>query len=374
MAHTRGKSSPSQKGPRIAMSDQAGPNLGGAIHIHMGVSDGRVSVVDVQSTRPPDAARIFEGRQPLDVARMMGLVFSLCGRAQTICALGALEQAQGLAPGARATAARDVLRLAEMLSQTALRLCLDWPRLLDVLPRAEIARATLDAERALEQALFGGTDWRVPGGIAFVPDVDAANAQTQELTALLEAAVHDDLAPKLRAALSASGLDGFGATPGLADSDPLATDGIEDGALRRRWRDPAVRAARDRCGVGLRARLEARLADIRADLQQITRELEDVGTTEPQPQNARADGMGEARVETVRGPLRHRVTLSNGTVAAYDITAPTDANFAPGGVVATGLLNADGVDETALKRAAELFALAVDPCVACHLEIERTEP
>ena len=338
-------------------------DFGGAIHIRLDVKGGRVAAVDVRSTRPPEAAQVFRGRRPADVARMMGLIFSLCGRAQTVCALEALEQAQGLSHTPETARARDAMRLAEMLSQTTLRVCLDWPRLLDVPPRPEIARACLDTERGLEQALFAGADWRMPGGIAFSPDLDGARAELQELTVLLDEVVQGDLADKLRAALAKARLEGFGAAESVREEDEI-------GALKRQWRAAAVAGARAAHGSGLLARLEARLADVFVLLGDLDVALSETHMSDAPVQSAAADGTGRACVETARGPLTHSVTLKDGVVQQYVIDAPTDVNFAPDGVVARGLLDAAGGDEAHLKAAAELFALAVDPCVACHLEVD----
>lgn len=345
------------------MTGQNGQDFGGAIHIYLHVKDGRVGAVDVRSTRPPEAAQVFRNRRPAEVARMMGLIFSLCGRAQTVCALETLEIAQGLVHSPETAQARNVLRVAEMLSQTALRLCLDWPRLLGVPPRPEIARACLDSERGLEQALFSDEDWRIPGGIAFSPDLSSARAVVQELTVLIDEAVQGDLAERLRGALAKADLDGFGAAAGIVE-------GSEVGALNRQWRAVTVQQARADHGPGLLARLEARLADL-ADLTgDLDAALSGGGASEAPIQNAQPDGTGRACVETARGPLTHHVTLKAGVVEDYVIDAPTDVNFAPDGAVVRGLQDADGADKQRLKNAAELFALAVDPCVACHLEID----
>lgn len=350
-----------------------GKDFGGDLQVRMRVAEGRVHAVDVRSTRPADAARVFQGRPPAEAVKMMGMLFSLCGRAQTVAALGAVEAAQGQPSPPPTRAARDILRLSEMLSQTAMRVCLDWPRLLELTMRADVARACLGAERAFECALFDGADWKVPGGADCVPDGSAVRAQADDLARLVQCEVTDGLAGELRDAVSVLGLEGFGA-PRTGDiMTANATDapnGIEDGALKRRWNAPGVKVARDAHGAGLLARLEARLADLDALPQEILAAGDDLAACAGAPYAPEADGTGEATVETARGPLTHRVALQAGRIDSYAIDAPTDANFAADGVVALGLADVAAPDVAALKRAAELHVMAVDPCVSCTVAVE----
>ena len=109
---------------------------------------------------------MFIGRRPGDVVSTVGLLFSLCGTAQTIASLQAVEQALGLTIPPQQSAARDVLRLAEMLSQTVLRLCVDWRLIFGLDVQPDLVRACLNAENQLEDVLFNATTWKVPGGVA----------------------------------------------------------------------------------------------------------------------------------------------------------------------------------------------------------------
>lgn len=347
-----------------------GKDFGGDLQVRMRVAEGRVRTVDVRSTRPADAARVFQGRPPAEAVKMMSMLFSLCGRAQTVAALGAVEAALGQPSTSSMQSARDILRLSEMLSQTAMRVCLDWPRLLELPMRADVARACLGAERAFERALFGGADWKVPGGADCVPDGSAVRAQADDLARLVQCEVTDGLAGELRDAVSELKLEGFGA-PQTGDINTTnAPNGIEDGALKRRWNAPGVKVARDAHGAGLLARLEARLADLDALPQEILAAADALAACAGATHAPEANGTGEATVETARGPLIHRVKLQAGRIDSYAIDAPTDANFAADGVVALGLADAAAPDMAALKRAAELHVMAVDPCVTCSVAVE----
>ena len=67
---------------------------------------------------------------------------------------------------------------------------------------------------------------------------------------------------------------------------------------------------------------------------------------------------------TARGMLEHDVTLAGGRVERYAIATPTDVNFAPDGPFAARLRGQPAASRGAAERAASLWALAFDPCVA----------
>ena len=76
-----------------------------------------------------------------------------------------------------------------------------------------------------------------------------------------------------------------------------------------------------------------------------------------------APGIGEATVETARGPLVHRLALADDRVADYRIVAPTDLRFAPDGEAAVSLQALCGMSSRAAEREVKLLALTLDPCV-----------
>jgi Ni,Fe-hydrogenase I large subunit len=82
-----------------------------------------------------------------------------------------------------------------------------------------------------------------------------------------------------------------------------------------------------------------------------------------------APGEGLAAVQTARGLLLHRARIADGRVAAYQIVAPTEWNFHPRGALVRGLEGAPAEDEAALVRDARLVVQALDPCVACRVEV-----
>jgi coenzyme F420-reducing hydrogenase alpha subunit len=81
-----------------------------------------------------------------------------------------------------------------------------------------------------------------------------------------------------------------------------------------------------------------------------------------------AAGSGEARVETARGTLVHRLMLDGDNVADYSITAPTDVHFAAGGSVSQRLVELRGLSKTDAERVAAHLVMAFDPCVPWEFE------
>jgi hypothetical protein len=76
-----------------------------------------------------------------------------------------------------------------------------------------------------------------------------------------------------------------------------------------------------------------------------------------------AAGIGEARVETARGGLVHRLALDGDQIVDYAITAPTDVHFAAGGDAARWLDGLRGLPQAEAEIQAARLVMAFDPCV-----------
>lgn len=296
-------------------------DLGGMIRVVLRPENGRIGAVEIVSSRPVRAARIFVAKPLAEMTGSIGRVFSLCGKAQTVAALRAGEAALDLPPAPGVEAARDVLRLAEMMTQTAMRLALHWPRVLGLAIRPDLVRTALAAETALADPV-AGPGWTMPGA-------GVAVGQLPDLATLYAAFANDPLLAELQDALAARGVEEFGAAG----------------------------------GSGLAARLAVSGKALTTLPHEIAATLAKVEPTDARPL-PRQSGQGRATVNTARGPLTHRVWIENGIVTDCQIEAPTEANFAPDGPVVAGLAGAvfDPV-------AAELLVLAIDPCVACSVEV-----
>lgn len=324
-------------------------DLAGEIRVRLDTGAGRIGAVDIVSSRPLEAARIFEGKTTGEMCATIGRVFSLCGTAQTVAALAAVEAALGLAPDPRVVAARHAARRAEIATQIVTRLALHWPRALG-LPLAPAAvRDAMALERAIAASVLGA-EWRMPGA-GLGEAVDATVPVAIDTAALVG---------PLAAALAARGIEGYGALP--AGVSP------EYGVLSAWWDSPGVARARAAHGAGLAARLAAAETALATLPGEIRADLAEVGPAPPRPAS-RDSGDGAATVETARGPLTHRVRVERGRVAWCRTEAPTEPNFAPQGPVAAGLIGA-----AADPVAAELHILAIDACVACRVELAPAGP
>ena len=80
-------------------------------------------------------------------------------------------------------------------------------------------------------------------------------------------------------------------------------------------------------------------------------------------------GEGLGVVQTARGLLLHYARVDAGRVGAYRIVAPTEWNFRPAGALVRGLGTLAANDESELVRQARLAVQALDPCVACRIEV-----
>ncbi len=339
----------------------ASDGFGGSISVRLAVAGGAVADVACVSTRPSDVARIFRGRPHDEVTGRLATVFSLCGRAQTVAALRAVERALGLQPSTSVEASRDVLVLAEMATQMAMRLCLHWPRRISLAPETASVRRFLAVETVLETRLMGGPGWKTAGANAVLPDLAAARPTIDEMKQAVEAL--GGLRDQLHDAVRSRWLAGFGRLP--AGVEP------EHGALRRHWDEPSVAAIRQSHGTGLATRLEAGWCGLRRlpdDISAALARIDGGWSTVPRDELT-GSGTGTATVETARGPLTHRVTLKDGRIADYEITPPTEENFRPGGPVDTGLIGSNATDLGWLENAAGLHVLAIDPCIGFTVEV-----
>jgi hypothetical protein len=125
-----------------------------------------------------------------------------------------------------------------------------------------------------------------------------------------------------------------------------------------------IRLQTEEDSAPLCAGLEARVAAVVAALEELAADgvYPHGETGEP------ARGRGEAWIHTARGALHHGVQLTRGSVAGWQVEAPTDRNFVDEkGIVRR--LPASLVSAAAARRAVERAVLVLDPCVPFSVEI-----
>lgn len=367
------------------------------------------SAVRLESSRPVQAARWFEGKQVDEALRLLPLLYRVCGTAQAAAATAAVEDARRFQIDADQRNAREALVVAETLREHGLRILTGW----NEADRDPLLQAALPGlvrlPEQLAGILFPHHDAFRPGGGLLQPDTDALMRWRDEVAQLLAQVL---LGMPAGDWLTMDGLDairewagaGKGAAArfigelyarswqacGAASRPPLpaldtrtlnarldADHGVgfiaepdwmgqifETGAFARCGHHPLVQAARRQYGDGLLARSLARLVEVAEIPERIAALLEGrIRAAAPAP----ADSGGTGQVEAARGRLVHRIRLDGDTLTYYRILAPTEWNFHPRGVVAQALAGLPPSGD--LRRLAGLIVEAIDPCVGYDLEV-----
>ncbi|HXQ64676.1 MAG TPA: hypothetical protein VN787_07465 [Steroidobacteraceae bacterium] len=326
-----------------------------ALDVTVGWRSGIIAGISVHDERP-QPSRVLVGSTPAVALAMLGRLYAVCGRAQGACAELALAAASGLPlPGARrAELARRVG--CEAVQEHLWRLMLDWPAKLGLAPLTELfkhwygrigadepgwAPALLEelADRALGVPLAQLADWQslalFDRWSSSSPAALATLFQRLHEAGIAQCADVDESCRATLAAECACTLAGYAEHPWLAAL-----------ARRGRWLEAHV-GARLVGAVTLTSALAAEsCAPVEMDAE------------------APAPGRGVAIVTTARGVLALDVTLLAGRIAAYEIRTPTDCNFAPDGAFVRRVVGRSAPTAEAARRCADLWALALDPCVS----------
>jgi len=361
-----------------------GVSIAGNLTLTLVIDAGRVTAVEIGSTRPR-AARLLAGKTAAAALQLLPLLFTVCGTAQRLAGEAAVAAAQGqVIP---ANPADRLALLCETTQEHLWRLLLDWPHML--------GQEQLQAEFAMwfrRLGLAGKSgcwpDWGdtfsdfVATAIVgmrldvwahltnFAPPGDGQSLAGNIWRALPDTPAQDrgGWLPRSPVAVFADALgtvwsDAFELAPewqgAAAETGPLA-----------RWRNhPALTAALRRYGRSARTRVLALLMDLEQCACNIAAGADSAAAATIDACVV-APGVGVARVETARGTLLHRVRLEDKRVAEYTLVAPTEWNFHPRGAFVSTLLGALAVDLESLRHQAAVLALALDPCVPFQIEIE----
>ncbi|MCP3670571.1 MAG: hypothetical protein GY814_09080 [Gammaproteobacteria bacterium] len=377
----------------------------GSLAINLEVASCRVLRVQIGSSRPVHAARIFCGKDIQEVLQTLPVVFSICGTAQACAAVRACEQALGMRPSPQIEDQRACLVRMENLREQLWRILLEWPGFLEEEPDRQSMMLTMALQRDYRAELTGGRNpFLLPGDGHVLESVDVQDLVTQ-LSGLLEVVVFG--MPPQRW-LDISDIEEFATWVGSGQTPAARTLGLvmaqdwrelgrchmedlpalESEQLHRLLQDDAfvaqpqwlgscrettsctrvesqlLQQLRDRYGNGLLVRMVARLTEI---AQLSLNLLPAPGETGP-VELAGVQNPGIGQVAAARGQLVHRVELQEGVVSNYQILAPTEWNFHPCGLVATGLATLKG-DESQITKQARLLIDAIDPCVGYELII-----
>jgi len=383
----------------------------GELTIRLAWDGKRVGDVAVRSTRPFMASRLFAGRTPEEAVTLAPLLYSVCAHAQGVAAAGALEAATGGAPAAATVSARRQEVILETVQEYLWRILIDWPLAMghpgDVQPVASARRLiapTLDTLARVARRIDGrpspGCDVRpVAGALAelaathlygVAPDLWLARTDVDAIAVwargrqTLPARLLDDLlqeSPGLarsdvalmpvaqREALAAAVVPALRSDPDFEQAPSWSGAAVETGALARSGTHPYVAAIRGRSGNAVPARFAARLTELALLLGELAGVARDQDRAPWSDAFALGAGEGLGVVQTARGLLLHYARVDAGRVGAYRIVAPTEWNFRPSGALVRGLGTLAANDESRLLRDARIAVQALDPCVACRIEV-----
>jgi uptake hydrogenase large subunit len=322
-----------------------------ALDIQVGWHEGMIRSLRIKSARP-QTSQLLAGLDASGVLALLGRLYAVCGQAQRVCAEFALAAAGG-APvdaGQRQRHGRAVA--SEAIIEHLWRLLLDWPKALGIPPQ------NADFKRCYGRIGAQAACW--PAELRATLELDWLGLPVEELAAFADLATYarwqrDSHAPF--AVLFAC----LGAEDAAARVHPGTTLATESECALAACAEHPWLAALGADGRWLEAHVAARLVGLATLLAALA-----AGAATPVEMDAESPqpGRGVALVATARGMLEHDVTLTSGRVERYAITTPTDCNFAPNGPFAARLRGLAAQDPASAQRAAALWALAFDPCVA----------
>lgn len=371
----------------------------GALAVQLTVDEAQVTGVLVRSTRQTDFSRVLVGLPVQQALTLVPALFSICSAAQAIAGVQACEAALGVDPGPGQRALRRALAALEALDNHCFQFFVEWPRQLglgpDVGPFKALRAAIAEVRRSL--GARPGVAWAVPGGLATAPDpVQGLDALEAAFLGFLPAPARATLdafeawavgQPFLAAARAAGAQrsgrvtapllpvqDAVWFLPRLVDASfsarPVldAARPAESGALTFVQEQALVAEVLAREGRTTWARLVAKFADVARLLRVVREEARQVGAGPGGGASNRLDGAGAGVADTSRGRLAHAVVLQQGRVSAWRTVAPTEWSFHPEGVVREALL---GTDAPRAQQVARLLVAALDPCVACTVDVVR---
>lgn len=383
---------------------------GGKISIRLTWDGARISHVGLTPRRPLEAVKLLRGKDGQQAVDMIPLLFSLCGKAQGVAGVMALEAARGVVATPQATVWRERLVRAEAVQESLWRFLLDVPKIAGAPAMlVEYAQLRRYVSAALEP-LLSSQEWKTAPGVA--PDDNTWGCLAHDVAAFLSNTVLGMPLQEWRAIASPADMERWldsAATPVAASLRALShgkghrvASGViplptlrrdemlervlpelesdenfavlpqwrgapaETGALARMVAHPLISVLTGGEGGSVFVRLLARLleaAELAAHL----------GSEHGQPwveSAAIRPGVGAAWVQTARGMLIHWLRLDGDRIADYRIVAPTEWNFHPDGAYTRGLTGQAAVSEQEARDAAELLLLALDPCVAYEVELK----
>lgn len=355
----------------------------GKLELRLSYAAGRITGLSVANSRP-QAAIVLRGMPVAQAVALIPQLFALCGQAQGVAAMAARAAAEEETFALR----HDAGVAAEAAQEHLWRLLSDWPRELGLAPQdaafVQWRRILAADPSALVSPDF--SDFLDQGLLGMTPEAWLGLSRADEFESWCRSSPAP--AARLCRALAAGGECVAGSSPEaqlpVLDANAAASDWPalsaafalrpqwrgrprETGAYARRHEDPLLATLASK---PLLVRLVARMQELAALM------LGDFALPLPGAVMALPleNSRGRVLVETARGLLMHELTLADGRVADYVIVAPTEWNFHPDGALPALLIGCACATEPQAASLARRTVLALDPCVAYEITIDRQAP
>ncbi len=364
--------------------------------------------VEIRSQRPLLASRIFEGKSISQTLRTIPLLFNICGQAQSVAAVRAVENALGRHAHPDVEQKRDILITLEGIREHLWRILIDWPKLLGNNSEAKVfapLNSTLTA--LLELANPQGQLTCVPGqqkAQSLVSDSFTGKWKKLKHRALeflfADGRYHsvnseipaDSEIGRLLQTLTDKGWQNLGdlALPALPELPFTKLQSLlmdeqcqafianpqwqsvcyETGPFSRQLYQPLTQSAIEQHGLGAYPRMVARILELLQMLNTVDAELAGVSLLRPKfPEKQ----LGISQLEAVRGRLVHCLTLDKDRIEHYRILAPTEWNFHYDGIVSRMLSQLKDQQQPELLHQARFLIQLIDPCVGYKLQFRQPE-
>jgi Ni,Fe-hydrogenase I large subunit len=393
-------------------------NIEGQLNIDLYPQRQNGARVELSSSRPLHASKIFIGKTPEQALSIIPLLFSICGIAQSRAALASIEQNIKHDIDPALETARDMLVLVENAKEHLFRLFIDWPRLFKLETDNNNLAYLSQIINEFKSALFQqGDAFSLDSKLA--EHCENANSLIDKLDQYLQQHVFcestknwleikdiNDLHQWAQQCDSVAAnsiriiCDQGWASQGLTDAEqlPLLDENYllkqfnssnaeqfiaqpqwqghccETTTLSRQFEHPMIQALFKEFHTTLITRWVARLVELASipdQLRNRLQQLTDMVATTPVNISANKKTVyGLAQIEAARGRLIHRVGIEQGVISHYQILAPTEWNFHPQGLAAkslSSLVSSSQNDD--LEQLAHLMINAIDPCVGYQLRI-----
>lgn len=391
-------------------------NIEGQLSITLACENAEVNQVHIRSSRPLDAVKLLVGKTPEQGLAAVPLLFNICGNAQAYAAHSALSRALDIRPEPAADLARQMLVMLETVREHGWRIVLDWSRLLGRESDGRQFADVLKLIRRIKPMLFEqGEAFRIDSRLDLnYPALDRIIDELENLVdelifqggmqswlmlkteaQLLNWLKHNSTLPAslisyiYRQSWQDIGHNTIACLPELdinelqhqlshhstfSRNPEWLGDCFETGPFSRQQSLPLLVDLTARYRNGLLSRIVARLSELAStttSLRQMLAQLDGAPSRREQVTVDRACGL--AQVQAVRGLLIHSVRITEARIDQYQIVAPTEWNFHPGGVVAESLKQLRATDRSVLKQQADWLINVIDPCVRYRIEITTDE-